>query len=830
METSLESEARNAAARVQKRPGPLARTSDLDRLACLRALEQKVLWLSTWMIHNANHLRPKRDGLKVGGHQASCASVATLMTALYFDLLRPQDRLAVKPHASPIFHAIQYLLGRQSRDKLERFRAFGGSQSYPSRTKDSDDVDFSTGSVGLGVAITLFASMVQDYLRLKGLVPADSPAGRMIALVGDAELDEGNVFEALFEGWKHDIRNVWWIIDYNRQSLDSVVKDRLFHPIDGTFRAMGWDVVTLKYGKHLQKAFNQAGGEALRDWIDKCPNSLYSSLVYRGGADWRAALKRDLGSTEGISALLDEHDDDGLQALMTNLAGHDMETILEAFHGVKSDAPTCFIAYTIKGYGLPFAGHKDNHAGLMTPDQMEVFRRAMGVGHGDEYEPFAGLDFDPFQLRQFLSQVPFAQHAGCRRHDPEPIDVPLTLAIPRGARISTQVGFGRLLGDLAQESSGVADRIVTTSPDVTVSTNLGGWVGRRGIFERSLPAEPVREKAEISGQKWEISPAGQHIELGIAENNLFLLLASLGLAGPLFGARLLPIGTLYDPFIERGLDALNYACYQGARFLLVATPSGLSLAPEGGAHQSVITPLIGLGQPELTAFEPAFVDELAVILAWSLRHLQESDGGSVYLRLSTRPIDQPKREMTPALGADIVLGGYWFAPPGREAELAIVCSGVVSAEAIEAHSQLCDEIPGAGLMVVTSAGRLHRDWLTASRARTRGETGARSHVERLLAELSPGAALVSVVDGHPAALSWLGAVAGHRVVALGFDRFGQSGDIPDLYREYGLDSSSIVAAAARVCLDQLLAAQSLKMASVGSRADRSGSSCGNMLR
>jgi pyruvate dehydrogenase E1 component len=775
----------------------------VERLDCLRALERKVLWLSTWMIHSANHLRPKRDGLKVGGHQASCASVATLMTALYFDLLCPRDRVAVKPHASPVFHAIQYLLGMQSREKLEAFRAFGGSQSYPSRTKDCDDVDFSTGSVGLGVAITLFAALVQDYLRVKRIIPDSEPAGKMIALVGDAELDEGNVFEALFEGWKHDIRNVWWIIDYNRQSLDSVVKDRLFQHIDGTFCSMGWDVVTLKYGKRLQKAFTQSGGEALRDWIDQCPNGLYSSLVYRGGADWRAALKRDLGSTHGISALLDEHDDAALQALMTNLAGHDMESVLEAFHGIKTDAPTCFIAYTIKGYGLPFAGHKDNHAGLMTPEQMEVFRRTLGVDPGKEYEPYAGLDVDHAKLRRFLEQVPFAQHAGPRCHDPESLDIPENLATPEGTIISTQVGFGRLLHDLAQAPGALADRIVTTSPDVTVSTNLGGWVSRRGIFDRCPPTNPIREKADVSGQQWEISPSGQHIELGIAENNLFLLLAALGLAGPLFGARLLPIGTLYDPFIERGLDALNYACYQGARFLLIATPSGLSLAPEGGAHQSVITPLIGLGQPDLLAYEPAFVDELAVILAWSLRYLQQSDGGSVYLRLSTRPIEQLMRVMTRALREDIVHGGYWLVRPGPIAELAIVCSGAVTPEAIEGHTQVRDEIPGAGLLVVTSAGRLHRDWLAANRARTFGDARARSHVEKLLGALAPGAALVTVLDGHPAALSWLGAVAGHRVEALGVDRFGQSGDIADLYQEYGLDSTAIVAAAARACLDQL---------------------------
>src|SRR6516165_4320615 len=225
-----------------------AKPAPRDKLAYLKAIEQKALWLSTWMIHNANHLRANRDGLKVGGHQASSSSVATLMTALYLDVMRPQDRVAVKPHAAPIFHALQYLLGHQSRGKLERFRALGGAQSYPSRSKDGDRVDFSTGSVGLGVGMTLFASLVQDYLRLHELVPSDGPPGRMIALAGDAELDEGNIFEALLEGWKHDVRNLWWIIDYNRQSLDAVVSDRLFGRIDAMFEMMGWRVVTLKYG------------------------------------------------------------------------------------------------------------------------------------------------------------------------------------------------------------------------------------------------------------------------------------------------------------------------------------------------------------------------------------------------------------------------------------------------------------------------------------------------------------------------------------------------------------------------------------------------------
>jgi pyruvate dehydrogenase E1 component len=771
------------------------------KLACLRALERKILWLSSWTIHHANHLRERRDGLKVGGHQASCASVVTLMTALYLDVLRSQDRVAVKPHASPVFHAIQYLLGRQTRDALERFRALGGAQSYPSRTKDEDDVDFSTGSVGLGVAITLFAALVQDYLRTKKLVPTDGDPGRMVALVGDAELDEGNVFEALLEGWKHEVRNVWWVIDYNRQSLDRVIEDRLSLQIDTLFRDMGWDVVVLKYGRRLEAAFARRGGEALRQWIDECPNSLYSALVYKGGAGWREHLLRDLRDTSGVRELLDEHDDPGLHALMTNLGGHDLESVLQAFHGVRGDRPTCFLAYTIKGYGLPFAGHKDNHAGLMTPEQMELFRGSQGVETGQEWEPFAGLDVPESELREFLAQVPFAE-PGERRHRPPPLPVPEAFPIPRSSKLSTQEGFGRLLAELARGGSALSERIVTASPDVTVSTNLGAWVNRRGVFDRRRQADVFRLEEVVSAQKWEASPEGQHIELGIAENNLFLLLSALSLAGPLFGVRLLPVGTLYDPFIARGLDALNYACYQDARFLLVATPSGITLAPEGGAHQSVSAPLIGIGQPGLVAYEPAFQDELAEIVRFALQHLQDENGGSVYLRLSTRPLSQPERSLGTERRREIVEGGYWWVPPQPGSDLVLAYTGVVAPEVQEAFAALQEDVPGAGLLAVTSADRLHAGWRAAQSARLAGDAAARAPVETLLAPLSREASLVTVLDGHPAALSWLGAVSGHRVVSLGVERFGQSGDITDLYREYGLSADAIVGAVARACLDR----------------------------
>jgi len=771
-------------------------STNLD-LECLRALERKVLWLSTWMIHNANHIRPNRDGLKVGGHQASSASLATVMTALYFHVLRSTDRVAVKPHASPVLHAIMYLFGRQTRDKMERFRAFGGAQSYPSRSKDGGDVDFSTGSVGLGVAATTFASLVQDYLSLKGFL-GDRPVGRMVALMGDAEIDEGNVFEAMLEGWKHDARNLWWIVDYNRQSLDNVVSDRMFARVDDVFRTTGWEVVILKYGRLLEIAFQKAGGDALRQWIDDCPNSLYSALVYQGGAAWRSRLKRDLAGTAGIKTLLDEHDDAALHRLMTNLAGHDLETVLEAFSRADDDRARCFIAYTIKGHGLPFAGHKDNHAGLMNLEQMATFKAAMAVPEGAEWDRFAGLSIGAERLQRFLDEVPFVQ-GGARVLSAPAIAVP-AIEPPTPAKASTQEAFGRILDELGRGNSNLAARLVTTSPDVTVSTNLGPWVNRRGVFQRESRDDTFRSEKVASTQRWGQSPEGQHIELGIAENNLFLMLSALGLSDRLFGVRLIPVGTLYDPFVMRGLDALNYACYQDARFILVATPSGITLSPEGGAHQSISTPLIGLGQDRLAAFEPAFADELLAIMRWGFAHLQAADGGSLYLRLSTRQLVQPKRSMPPALAEDVIAGAYWAVAPRPGAALALVYMGAVAPEVLAAFEALREDLPGAGLLAVTSAQRLEQGWRAAQAERRAGDAAARAPIERLLAPLGEDAALVTVLDGHPATLAWLAGVGRHRLQALGVDHFGQSGDIPDLYRAHGLDTEAILDACAAACL------------------------------
>ncbi|MBC7520288.1 MAG: transketolase, partial [Sandarakinorhabdus sp.] len=587
--------------------------------------------------------------------------------------------------------------------------------------------------------------------------------------------------------------------DYNRQSLDHTTADRMFRRFDDMFETCGWRVITLKHGKRLKAAFAEPGGAALEGWIDGCPNVEYAALTYQGGAAWRARLTADIGAKRGIAALLARRDDAELARLMTDLGGHCVTTLLAAYaEAASSDRPALIIAYTIKGKGLPLAGHKDNHAGQMNAPQMATLRQSLNIAEGDEWAPWAGLgDNQAKALQAFVAASPAATLPVDRAFAPVPVP---PIATPDGEEQSTQAAFGRILLEIAKAGGPLADRIVTTSPDVTVSTNLGPWVNGRGLFRRSELADVFRAAKIPSPQKWSGDSAGQHIELGIAENNLFLMLAAAGLSAPLFGTRLIPIGTVYDPFIARGLDALNYGCYQDARFLLVATPSGLTLAPEGGAHQSINPPLIAMGQPGLTHFEPAFADELAALMAWSFAHLQADDGGSVYLRLTTRNIVQPVRE-DDGWRQGSIDGGYWLKPPGPGAQAAIVAMGALMPEALAAWDELAAEVPGLGLLAVTSPDLLHRGWSAAGAARWKGGAGP-SHVETLLGALPAGARLVTLLDGSPAALSWLGGVRGQRVVPLGVDRFGQTGDLPDLYREYRLDRDAVIAAMADALIDR----------------------------
>ena len=649
----------------------------------LDRVQRRVLWLATRMIDSANRDRHVPEGnmaVKVGGHQASSASMVSIMTALWFGHLSGDDKVAVKPHASPVYHSIKYLTGELDASYLTRLREMGGLQAYPSRTKDPDVADFSTGSVGLGAVAPLFAAMARRYIEAQFGEVTAKPA-RFIALVGDAELDEGNIWEAIADPALQGLGNVMWVVDANRQSLDRVIPDQKIKKLMEFFDGAGWHVVEVKYGTLLQEAFTRPGGEELRAHVDAMENERYQSLFALRGAALRDQFVD--GASDALCAFIDDVSDDDLYPLVTNLGGHDLPSLQRAYRecDIVDDRPSVVFAYTIKGWGLPMAGDPLNHSALMSGAQIDDLRTESGLSADDEWSRFAPGSPEGMLCSEIGGEL-----------NNQPIPPRSTLPIPDATgvlssnAVSTQETFGRVLTSLANIEA-VAARMVTMSPDVSVSTNLGGWINKMGVFA-------PEDRPDFLGTdrllRWEETASGHHIELGISEMNLFLALHAFGLGHELHGQHLLPVGTVYDPFVCRGLDALIYALYNDARFVVAGTPSGVTLAPEGGAHQSSITPSIGLELPGLHYAEPAYARALDWLLCDGLQRLGYPDGGSLYLRLSTRRLDQsPFESASDRLGleqlrVDVLAGGYRLIEPDDSADLVIVACGPVVSDELQA--------------------------------------------------------------------------------------------------------------------------------------------------
>ncbi len=778
-------------------------------LELLDDIQRRVLWLAVRMVDHANRERvaaPAPAGreaefaVKVGGHMASSASMVSIMTALWFAHIGGDDKVAVKPHASPVFHAIKYLMGELDRSYLTRLREFGGLQSYPSRTKDPDVFDFSTGSVGLGVVAPLFAAMTRRYIDHRVERPGPPTPARFIALVGDAELDEGNVWEAVVDAALEGLGNVMWVVDANRQSLDRVIPGQKIKKLMEFFEGSGWHVVEAKYGSLLQAAFRLDGGDLLRRHIDEMSNERYQSLFALRGADLRPAFLD--GADASVRRFVAEIDDDGLVPLVQNLGGHDLGLLLDSYRACDAvtDCPSVVFAYTVKGWGLPIAGDPLNHAALLSVSQIDALRAGVGLDHTTEWDRF---DPDSPAGRWCSRSGSIVNNEPV---EPRPkLAVPVEVGVVTGAKpVSTQETFGRVLTGLGAVV-GVSERIVTLSPDVSVSTNLGGWINKFGVFH------PEAQPDFLGGDRllrWQQGPQGQHIELGISEMNLFLALHALGLGHELHDHHLIPIGTVYDPFVCRGLDALVYGLYSGARFIVVGTPAGVTLAPEGGAHQSTITPSIGLELSGLDYAEPCYAQAVDWLLCDGVRRLGEPDGASLYLRLSTRPTDQSPfaaaRQQVGAerLRSDVLAGGYRLVEPATHVDSApkvvLAACGAVVPEAVHAAAVLGQEGVAATVLDLTSPGRLYDAWrseLASAAATTRRARLDRIHLAGLLRPSERLAPIVTVHDAASHALSWLGSVFGQRVVPVGVDTFGQSGSIAELYEHFHLLPEQIANAA-----------------------------------
>jgi len=771
--------------------------SDQDPLA---EIERRVLWLSAAIVHHANRVRPNPSGLKVGGHQASSASMVSIMTSLWFRHLRPADRVSVKPHASPVLHAINYLLGELDAKYLTTLREFGGLQSYPSRSKDPDPVDYSTGSVGIGATAPIWGAVARRYVA--GLANGDPTAspGRQYSLVGDAELDEGAIWEAILDPAVAELGEITWIVDLNRQSLDRVVPVIAAGRLQGMFAAAGWQVITLKYGQLLTGLFTRPGGAALRRRIDDMPNPEYQRLLRCDAAELRSRLP---GGDASLAELVAGLDDATLLAAIRNLAGHDLASLDAAFGAIDDTRPTVIFAYTVKGYGLPIEGHPQNHSALLTAAQMTLLADALGASAADPWARFA-----PGSEAARLC----ADAARRLRHDPVPVsappEVPADLGRTPAGTVTTQAALGRVLLDLTRSAPEAARRVVTVSPDVSLSTNLAGWVNKVGVWSAADRRDWFADDAETIVH-WREKPAGQHIELGIAETNLAGLLGELGATWSRWGEPLLPVGVLYDPFVGRALEPWSFGIYAGGQSILVGTPSGVSLAPEGGAHQSVITPSIGLEQPGCVSYEPAFAIDCEWAMLACLSRLGRPGGSSAYLRLSTRPVDQTLAAVPADPAArdrrrrQVVAGGYLLRRAGNldgsdgagrravRPDVTIAAMGVLVPEALAAASRLEQAGVAADVVCVTSPGLLFR----ALRARQGAGPEEPTWILEQAFPASRAAALVTVLDGHPHTLAFLASVNRVPCVTLGVTSFGQSGGIDDVYRYHGIDTDSIVRAA-----------------------------------
>jgi pyruvate dehydrogenase E1 component len=752
----------------------------------LTEIEQRVLWLSMAIIHHANRVRPNPSGLKVGGHQASSASMVSIMTSLWFEQLRAGDRVSVKPHASPVLHAINYLLGQLDQKYLTTLREFGGLQSYPSRSKDPDPVDYSTGSVGIGATAPIWGALARRYVNA---AISDTGSGRQYSLLGDAELDEGAVWEAVLDSSVGELGEIVWIVDLNRQSLDRVVPNIAVGRLERMFSAAGWQVITITFGKLLDTLFARPGGAALRTRILQMPNPEYQRLLRCGADELRIRLPGAGVEGNAITGLIAELDDDTLIRAIRNLGGHDLDALRAAFAQIDDTRPTVIIAYTIKGYGLPIEGHPQNHSSLLTVDQFSELAANLGMDAKDPWRRFAADTPADRLCTATAAHLRRGEHA-YTTPPPIPTDIGRT---PSGTS-TTQAALGRALLDLTREAPEAAKRIVTVSPDVSSSTNLAGWLNKVGVWSPTERYDWFADDTETI-MHWREKPTGQHMELGIAEVNLVGLMGELGAAWSRWGQALFPIGVLYDPFVERALEPWSYGIYAGGQSILVGTPAGVSLAPEGGAHQSIKTPSIGLEQAGCVSYEPAFAIEVEWTLLDSISRLGRPDGSSSYLRLSTRPVNQALARMPSDPAARDrrrrqVLAGAYILRRSQRPAVTLVGMGAMITETLNAAERLAELGIRAEVVCVTSPGRLFE----AVQAR-RGLAEAPSWILDQVFSAERSAPMVTVLDGHPHTLSFLSTINRVPSAALGVTRFGQAGDLEDVYRYHGIDTDSIVCAA-----------------------------------
>jgi pyruvate dehydrogenase E1 component len=792
-------------------------------VALYREAENWASWLAAWMVFWANN-KPANKGSKpkIGGHQASALSSASILAAYYLHIRRPQDRIAVKPHAAPVLYALLYMMGKLSRHDVENLREFGGPAAYPVQHDYPGLIDYSTSIEGIGCAAVIedaYEALVQKAQFGKRI---DT---RYEAVVGDGELTELQIGGALYEAGRRRLSNVCWWIDLNRQSLDRVLEDS---PGGGTagwarrlFRANGWHTIDLRWGSYARAVFAGSGGAELRRRVESLPDAHFQSLLLlhpavvrkalagiRGDEDeWIAAYLDEFANSapsENRCALLETLSDDELKATIEDLGGHDAEALIAAHEEALTitDRPTAILCHTIKGRLMPgWAAHPENHGAVLTAERMDVLRSRLSFPDGD---PFARPPADS-KLAQFLER---------RASELFPPETRIAVAYPSellpkwqeirtplsGAR-STSAVFGNL--NLTYLRTALGKYMAFVAPDVGLTTHLGGVIHATGTFDAEPPADLLRFLRERHQQAfaWRLVSSGQFHSIAINEGLAALLAFAFGRTKYAVEGKeqLIPIVTIYDVFWKHAYTQLYYALYDRARFIAVGTPSGTSLSRESGTHQSVQTPAIFMALPNIIYYEPAFAYDMKVLYLWAVEQLTGNDGESVYLRLTTQEIEQPEITDSPALREQVIRGGYWFinrrGEPGYEPVRNvghIFATGHTIVEAIRASEALRREGIFANVCNVTSWERLKRDWEAYWLAPDVGDDPARSyHLNDLIPDDEVSVPAVVVGDFTPQVADWVGNALGKQITVLGPRGFSQTGSLESVRKLHGIDATAV---------------------------------------
>jgi pyruvate dehydrogenase E1 component len=893
----------------------------------LESIARRAHYFANQMIYMANTRDDVGLGdPKVGGHSSASSSALHILGAIHLIAKSGYDMIANKPHASPADHSYNYLLEQlfeqdgqpmseeRAKVALTRLRAYPKQgeavfQSYHSALDADGYQFFPSGTVGIPPVNAGYMALAYRFAKDHGY---EVPPAHFWAVIGDSEFREGSLFEAVPDFAEREIGNLTWIVDYNRQSLDGhrITNKKIMdgtddHRIERTMRANGWEVIQVRHGSLRKKLFAQAGGAAYQKFLEEELEDyeLQALLLVR---DMRA-LKIGLAQHHPqLKKFLESVSDADLFQSLRDLGGHDIIAMAEALLESKKNTrrPSLIVAHTVKGWGLQMAAAPGNHSSLPDESEIQALRDTQGVPASDPFQKFGENSKESLFLKKrgesleadrrlwlALREKNRAYFARRMAESGTPgitLDINLKMAnFPH-----TQWMLGQLtaklsrLADTPLEESKLKDKqkaltpvekswklagelMVHMAPDVGTSTNLNPAMDGK-IFGAPVVMD-IESELGVKDRKTPDLVPGEEVNdrflrFEIAEGNVMSCVGSFGRMRDQIGVPFIPLMTVYDFFVKRALDQFFYNLYWKSSFILVGTPSGVTLSPEGAQHGWKSDIQI----PQQITWEPAFCVELDWIMSDAIRrHLTYDNEGrtGVFIRGVTRGLDQklllaslktqvrfksPARlegplhpSAYPMAGAidessvetieesaimnllreDVLSGGYWLLDftgyagyePGDNV-VHIFCMGSLVTEAIEASRRLLRKGIYANVFVVTCVDLLNGNLGHANNysfLRSKGITGdlylkhvTNGHVESAdwVTVAGRRIPIVSVHDGEPGLLDNLGSIVGVRHETLACRKHSKCGRPVDVYHYHGIDADAVVEACGKVLSETALEA------------------------